>query len=202
MLAGLGFADPHLRVPAALPVNRENDFTRRLVHVCDYIDDQRPNQLLAHAHGDAWSIPGGIEVFGELRKVRSSDRCRRCARSLQARLAGLYTTQRRFPILLQLRGDQTVIGIAGGVAALCQRGFVLSLLQFEFDDPPLLAQGVHMPLLGLQGRLYRHWLHDTHQLSRDRGVYARAAEAHALRWQVKAIASVDRSRCASSIGHR
>jgi hypothetical protein len=121
-------------VLTALPVNGENDFTRRLVHVCDYIDDQRPNQLLAHAHRDAWSFPGGIEVLGELRKVRRSDRCRRCVRSLQACLAGLYTTQRCFPILLQLRGDLTVIGVAGGVASLCQRGFVLSLLQFKFDE--------------------------------------------------------------------
>ena len=135
---------------------------RRLVHVRDNIDDQGPNQLLARAHGDARSIPGSIEILSKLCKVRSRGSCRRRARCLQARQATLHTSQCCFPILLQLRNDQTVIGVAGGVAPLCQRGLILSLLEFEFDDPTLFAQDVHMHLLGLQGRLYRHWFHNSH----------------------------------------
>jgi len=59
-------------MPAPLPVDRENNFTRCLIHGRDNIDDQRPNQLLAHTHGDTRSIPGGVEVLGKLGEVRSS----------------------------------------------------------------------------------------------------------------------------------
>lgn len=185
----------------ALPVNREYDLARRFVHVCNDIDNQHPNQLLAHAHCDTRGIPGNIEVLCELRKVISGSRCRRSMCHVHAYLAGLDTTQCRFPVLLQLRGDQAVIRIAGGIASLCQRGFVLSLLQFEFNDAPLLAQGVHKHLFGLQGCLYRQWLYDTHQFSCNRGIYAGSTEPHTPRRQVKAMASVNRSRGASSICH-
>jgi hypothetical protein len=100
-----------------------------------------------------------------------------------------------------LRGNQTVIGVAGSVAPLGQRGFILCLLQFEFHDPLLLIQGVHVHLLGLPGCFDCHWFHDTQQFLADSGVDAGATEAHALRWHVKAGTSVDGLRYASSIGH-
>jgi hypothetical protein len=185
-----------------LPVNRQDDFPGRPVHVSNNIDDQGTNQLLAHAHGDARCIPGSSEVLGKLRKVRGGDSCRWRAHRLQARLAGLYAAQCCFPILLQLRGNQTVVGIAGGVTPLGQRGIVLSLLQFELYDAPLLVQSIHVRLLGLLGCLDGHWLHDTQEFFADSGVYARAAETHASRRHVKAVTSVDRLRYAPSIGHR
>ncbi|WP_288827393.1 hypothetical protein [uncultured Paraburkholderia sp.] len=60
-------------------------------------------------------------------------------RRLKARLTRLHTTRGRFPVLLQLRGNQTIIGGAGSVAAFCERGFVSGLLQLKLDDPPLLV---------------------------------------------------------------
>ena len=36
------------------------------------------------------------------------------------------------PSFFQLRRNQSVFGVAGGVAALCQRGLVAHLLQLEF----------------------------------------------------------------------
>ena len=58
MLAGPGLAYAQLGVLAALPVDRQDDLTRRLVDIGDDLDDQRTKQLLARAHGDARRIPG------------------------------------------------------------------------------------------------------------------------------------------------
>jgi hypothetical protein len=79
-------------VLTALPVDRQNDFTCRLVDIDNNIHDQCTNQLLAHAHGDTRRIPGYGKVFGKLCKVRRGDIHRRCACRLQTGLAGLYTT--------------------------------------------------------------------------------------------------------------
>ena len=156
MLTGLRLADTELGMLTALPVDRQGDLPCGFVDVGNDIDNQRTNELLTHAHGDTRSIPGRGEVFCELRKIRRGDiRSRRCADGLQASLAGLYAAHCRFPVLLQLRGYQAVVGIAGGVAPLGQRSIVLRLLQFELHDPPLLVQGVHVHLPGPLGGFYR-----------------------------------------------
>jgi hypothetical protein len=84
MLTRSGLADPQLRVLTALPVNRENDLTCRFVHVRNNIDDQDPNQLLAHAHGDTRSIPCFIKVLGKHCKVRRCNICRWRAHGIKA----------------------------------------------------------------------------------------------------------------------
>jgi hypothetical protein len=40
----------------------------------------------------------------------------------------------------ELRGDQTIVGIAGGVAPFRERGFVLGLLQLQFYDALLFTR--------------------------------------------------------------
>ncbi|OXC77626.1 hypothetical protein BSU04_15420 [Caballeronia sordidicola] len=71
-----------------------------------------------------------------------------------------------------MRGNQTVIGVAGGVASLGERRLVLGLLQFEFHDPPLLVQGIHLHMLGLLGCFDCQGLHDTQKFVSDGSVDA------------------------------
>ncbi|CAE6866035.1 hypothetical protein R69658_07867 [Paraburkholderia aspalathi] len=165
----------------ALPVDRQNDFACSLIDVGNDIDDQRANKLLTCAHGDARCIPRSTKIFGELRKVRQGSLRLWCSHRLHARLAGLYTTQCRFPVLLQLRGNQAVLGITGGVAPLSQRGLVPGLLQFEFHDPLLLVQGIHVHLLSLLGRFDRQWLHDAQKLLADSRIDTGTTEPHTSR---------------------
>ncbi|SAL68977.1 hypothetical protein AWB65_06777 [Caballeronia humi] len=146
---------------AALPVDRQGDRPCRLVDIGNDINDQCANQLLTCAHGDARRAPRCAKILGELRKVWHGSLSLRCTRRLQAHLAGLYTAQCHFPVLLQLRGNQAVLGITGGVAPLSQRGLIPCLLQFELHDSPLLVQGIHVHLLSLLCCFDRQWLHDT-----------------------------------------
>ena len=185
-----------------MPVNRQDDVTGRLVHISNNIDDECTSQFLAHPHGDARCVPCGGEVLGKLRKVRGGDFFRWRAPAFQPHLAGLYAAQCCLPILLELGCNQTVIRITGGVAPLCKRGFILRLLQLEFHDSPLLVQSVHVHLLGLLGCFDRHRFNNAYQLFGDSRIYARAAKAHAARWHVKAVASVDWLGYTPSIGHR
>ncbi len=114
----------------------------------------------------------------------------------EARAAGLHAPQRVLPVLLELRRDQAVVGIAGRVAALRQRGFVERLPQIELDDPPSFGLPLPVHPLGFQRRLDRHRLHDAQYLRRDGGVHAGAAEAQAARQsqrQVGPVAAIDRA---------
>ena len=59
---------------------------------------------------------------------------------------------------LELRGDQTIIGIAGGVAPFRERGFISGLLQLELHDALSFTLTLHVPPLGFQCRLDGHRL--------------------------------------------
>ena len=194
MLAGLRLADPQLRVLAAAPMDRQDDLARRLVDIGDDVGDQGAQKPLARAHGHAWRIPCGIEIVGQPGEVgRRGGRVRRPHR-LQPRLARLDSPKRRLPALLELRGDQAIVGIAGSVAPLRKRGFISSLLQLQFHDALLFALSFHVPPLGLHCRLDRHRLHGAEKLSSDRGVDAEAAEREAPgqpEHQVRTIAAID-----------
>ena len=124
---------------------------------------------------------------------------------LQPRLAGLDAAERRLPALLELRGDQAIVGIAGGVAPFRERGFVSGLLQLQLDDALSFDPAFHVPPLGLHRRLDRHRLHGAEKLSGDRGVDAEAAEGEAPRQpqhQVGAIATIDGlSRRTARVAH-
>ena len=47
------------------------------------------------------------------------------------------------PALLELRGDETIVGIAGSATPFRKRGFISGLLQLEFNDALLLTPGFH-----------------------------------------------------------
>src|SRR5580693_1345862 len=82
-------AEPELGVLAALPVDDQNDLTRRFIDVDGDLVHQRSQQLLSGAHRDAGRLPRGLEVLGQAHKIRR--RCRRdgLRRSGQSRLAVL-----------------------------------------------------------------------------------------------------------------
>nr|WP_166106943.1 hypothetical protein [Bradyrhizobium barranii] len=50
-----------------------------------------------------------------------------------------HTAQSVLPVLLQLRSDQAIIGVTGGVATLSKRGIVPGLLEFQIKDPALVC---------------------------------------------------------------
>jgi hypothetical protein len=130
MLAGFWFADPQLRMLAAAPMDRQADLARRLVDIGDDVGHQSAQEPLTSAHTDAWRVPGGFEVVGQPGEVRHDSGRVWYSHRFQPGLACRYSPQRRFPTLLELRGDQSVIGIAGSVAPLGERGLVAGLLQF------------------------------------------------------------------------
>ena len=144
VLAGFGLADPQLRVLAAPPVDHQDDLARRLVDVGDDVGDQGAHEPLAGAHGRARRVPGGFEVLGEAGEVRRDGGRGRRPHRLQPRLARLDPPQRRLPALLQLCGDQAVVGIAGRVAPLRKRRLVARLLQLQIDDALPFVLGFHV----------------------------------------------------------
>ncbi len=117
MLAGFWLAHPQLRVLTAPPMDRQNDLARLLVDVSDDVDDEGPEEALASTHGHAWCVPCGVEIIGEPGEVRFSGGWVRRPHRLQSRLASLHATERSFPALLELRSNQTIVGVAGGVAS-------------------------------------------------------------------------------------
>ena len=118
VFAGLRLADAELRMLAAPPVDRKDHLPRRLVDIGDDVRDQCTQQLLARAHGDARRAPGCRKILGEAGEVREWHVVHRLRQRIQTGRAGLHAAQRRLPVPLELRGDQAVVRIAGGVAPL------------------------------------------------------------------------------------
>ena len=61
-----------------------------------------------------------------------------------------------FPALLQLRRDQPVVGVAGGVATLGERRLVTCLLKIEFADAVSLCLGLHELALDVSADIMEH----------------------------------------------
>ena len=118
---------------------------------------------------------------------------------------GLYTLQRSLPRLLQLRCNQAIVGVASGIATLCQRCFVLGLLQLQLGDAPSVLVLVSQHALGLLSRLNRHRRNGAQYLGRDYPVYALAAEAEAMsplpRRHVQLVAPVNWQGIAAGVGN-
>ena len=172
----------------------QDDLAHCLVNVGDDVGDERAEETLASAHGHARRVPCGLEILTQSGKVgRSGGRVRHPHRR-QLRFAGFNATERRLPALLELRGDQAVIGIAGSVAPFRERCFIAGLLQLEFHDALLFIPSFHIPASGLHCCLDRHRLDRAEQLSGDRGVDTETAEREAPgqpKRQVRPITAVD-----------
>jgi hypothetical protein len=103
---------------AAPPIDRQNDLARLVIDVRDDVDDESSEEALASAHGHAWCVPGSIEVIGKTGEVTRRGGRLWHLHCLQSRFASLHAAKHGFPALLELRGDQAIVGIAGGVAPL------------------------------------------------------------------------------------
>ena len=86
-------------------------------------------------------------------------------RRLETGLAGFDLAKRSFPALLQLRCDQPVVRIAGGVAALGQRRLVAGLLQVQLQDVSPLVHPFHAQSLRCYGGLDRDRLDRAQKLT-------------------------------------
>ena len=135
----LRLADPQLRVLAAPPMDRQDDLARRLVDIGNDVGDQRAEQPLARAHGHAWRVPGGSRSSASPAKSGAAAAGSGVCTRVQSRLARLDAPERRLPALLELRGDEAIVGIAGSVAPFRERGFVAGLLQLQLHDALLFA---------------------------------------------------------------
>jgi hypothetical protein len=182
---------------AAAPVNGQHDVARLLIDVDDNLDDQAAHELLARTHGDAGCVPGRREI---LRKIGEGAGVELDLLLLWARLAGLQAldpAQRHLPPgLLELGGDEPVVGIAGGIAALRQPGLVARLLELQGHNALLLVLSSAVHAFGLQRRLDRHRLDRPEQLLGDCGVHARPAKGHASRQahhKVRLVAAIHRT---------
>jgi len=90
-----------------------------------------------------------------------------------------HPAQRGLPVLLQLRGDQTVIGIAGSVAALGKRSLVAGLLQFQIEDLALIFLLFPMHSLCLERGLDRERFYRAQQLACNRRINLWPPKGHA-----------------------
>lgn len=155
VLSRLRLADADLRMLPALPMDGELNFLRIFVGGCDNIFDQCAQKPLPEAHVDIGIGPRCLEIMGQAREVRHIALIGLSI--VEPRLAGLDAAKRRFPALLELRGNQSVIGITGSIAPLGQRGFVAGLLEVQFDHLSPLRFALEMHALRLQSRFDRHW---------------------------------------------
>ena len=151
-------------------------------------------------------IPGSGEILGKSAEVRAGCSRQRSLSRVQALLAQAYALKRGLPTLLELRGNQTIVGIARSVAALRERGFIASLLQLEFSDATLVSLNFHVPLFRLQCSFDGHRLDGAQQLSSNGFVGSPAAESKAPRLRIlhiRAIASIHRvAQSSPRIRHR
>jgi len=111
----------------------------------------------------------------------------------QPRLARVHPLERGLPALLQFGGDQSIVGVAGGITPLGERRFVARLLQIELGRVLAFPQTLLTLPLGLQRRLQRHGLNDTEDLRGNGLIHARASKSQATikaEMKVRPIATV------------
>src|SRR5215470_13912131 len=205
MLAGSELADTQLGMLAAFPVDDKHDLSRRLVDVGNDLGDQRPHQSLARSHCCPWRLPCRREVISQSREIGTSIAGIGLAQCVEPLSGRLCTLQRSLPRLLQLRCNQAIVGVASGIATLCQRCFVLGLLQLQLGDAPSVLVLVSQHALGLLSRLNRHRRNGAQYLGRDYPVDALAAEAKAMsplpRWHIQLVTPVNWQGIAAGVGN-
>jgi hypothetical protein len=163
------------------PMDCENDLARGRIVIGDDVGDQCAQQLLARSHRHARRVPRGRQVFCQPSKVWRYSGGVRLPHSVQSRLTGLHPLQSCFPAFFKLRGNQSIIGIARGVAPLRERGLIAGLLQLQFHDALLFALDLHIPALGLQCSLNGHRLDRAQQFACDGDIDAHRAEGKTSR---------------------
>jgi len=68
VLSGTRLADPKLGVLPTLPMDREHDVAHRVIDVCDDVDNQGSQQLLARAHRHIGGFPGRRQIIRQIGK--------------------------------------------------------------------------------------------------------------------------------------
>jgi hypothetical protein len=199
---GSRLADAQFGMLATLPVDDEHDLPGRVVDIDDDLGDQCPHQSLARPHGGSRRLPCRQEIIGQSSEVWTHIIGFWHLHSIEPLPATLDTLQRSLPCLLQLRCNQAIVGVAGGIAAFGERRIVSGLLQLQLGDaPPVLILVSEHPV-GLLSRLDRHRRHGAQHLGRDGLVDALAGDAQASplpQLYVRLFAPVDRPWIATGV---
>jgi hypothetical protein len=206
MLTGFRFLRPQLRMLTTAPVYRQDNLSRRLVNICNYVSDQGPYKPLPCAHARSWRIPGCGEVRGKVGEVWCLGRQIGRVSRLQPRPTLLHAPEGCLPVLLQLSSYQAIIWIAGSVAPLRECGFVSGLLQFQLDDVASFVLAFHVHPLGFHRRLDRHRPALSRQGRRDLCDRARHQRVDDRDWPPPTVATGQRvayhSACSLQHGQR
>jgi hypothetical protein len=141
-------------------MDREYDLAHRIVDIDDDIGDQRAEQMLASAHRHIGRVPSRGQIGCQICEGTRIDLDVGWSFNRWPRFHIPYAAERRLPVLLQLRGDEAIIRIAGSVTTLRETGFVAGLLQFQIVDVLLILLSFPMHPLRLERgfdcyRLYR-----------------------------------------------
>ena len=105
---------------ATLPMDRQHNLACLLIDVSNDFLHEGTKQLLACAHGDAGRVPHSGKILGKSAEVRAGCSRQRSLSRVQALLAQAHAMKCSLPALLELGGDQAIVGIARSVATLCE----------------------------------------------------------------------------------
>ena len=110
---------------AAMPVDDQDDLACLLVDVNYDVLDQGSEQLLTSSCRHSRCMPRGLEIVGQAAEVGRLGLSLRGLQAGEMAFAGLHPLQSGLPALLQLRGDQTVVWVAGEIGRASCRERVL-----------------------------------------------------------------------------
>ena len=150
--------------------------------------------MLTSPHRHIGRVPGRGQIVGQTGEAARVDLDGRWAFDRLARFQIPHATQRGLPVLLQLRGDQTVVGIAGSIAAFGETDLVASLLQFQIVNLALIFLSFPVHSLSLERGLDRQGFYCAQQLARNRRIGSWAAKGHApgqAHHQVRLVTAID-----------
>ena len=128
---------PQFCMCAALPVQGENKFSCRAIHVNEYFLDQRANDALLQPYTGGWIGPDGFQLLGELVQILQG----RCwtgsddtAVLLDAHFDLTHLLQGLVPAALQLCRDQAVLRIRGIVLPMRTVGAIAGGLKIALQS--------------------------------------------------------------------
>ena len=168
MLSRARFGHAQFGVLATMPVDDQDDLARLLVDVNHDVLHQGSQQLLTSSRRHSGCVPSGVEIIGQAAEVGRRGVGLRSLQAGELALAGLHPLQSSLPALLQLRSDQPVVWVAGGVTPFGKRRVVAGLLQLQLTNAVLLGLGLHEGKFGLACGIDRQGLDSTQKLARHR----------------------------------
>src|SRR3954466_15543827 len=169
------------RVVAALPPDDQAE--RVVLDTNNNLLDQRADNSFAGCWRGAWTVPGPLEISAECEQaipVRGAQRRRgACRQRVPFVFQGADNEETLVPASLKFRRDEAVIGIHAIVLPPRTGGFIVRLLEGEFDLAPLLRLRDAARLEGADRGLYAERLETLDHFGADSAINPQAAERDA-----------------------